>query len=131
MNYFNRISLLFCRISATFLSQKTIEKCDVNLKAFLVLGGVGFVLQGCTSMNALTSPSINSKKFNSPQEVIEQNNINENNSSAKEYVFDWGTKNKDKQVQSLIPRSTLSNYCLSQGGKFTLFQKSSMHLVRE
>ena len=103
----------------------------MNLKAFLVLGGVGFVLQGCTSMNALTSPSINSKKFNSPQEVIEQNNINENNSSAKEYVFDWGIKNKDKQVQSLIPRSTLSNYCLSKGGKFTLFQKSSMHLVRE
>ena len=103
----------------------------MNLKAFLVLGGVGFVLQGCTSMNALTSPSINSKKFNSPQEVIEQNNINENNSSAKEYVFDWGTKNKDKQVQSLIPRSTLSNYCLSKGGKFTLFQKSSLHLVRE
>ena len=101
----------------------------MNLKTFLLLGGVGFVLHGCSSMNALTSDKL--KHFTSPQEVIDKQNINEANSSSKEYVYDWGIKNSNSQVQSLVPRSLLSNYCISQGGKFSLFQKSSMHLVKE
>lgn len=101
----------------------------MNLKIFLLLGGMGFVLHGCSSMNALTSDSL--KSFTSPQDVIDKKNINENNSSAKEYVYDWGKNYPERQVESLIPRSSLSNYCISHGGRFSLFQKSSMHLVKD
>lgn len=80
-------------------------------------------------MNALTSDTL--QNFSSPQDVIDKKNINENNSSAKEYVYDWGPRYPNQQIQSLIPRSSLSNYCLAKGGKFTLFQRSSMHLVKE
>lgn len=94
-----------------------------------MLSGVSFVLHGCSSMNALTSDPL--QNFSSPQDVIDKKNINENNRSAKEYVYDWGPRYPNQQIQSLIPRSSLSNYCLAQGGKFTLFQRSSMHLVKE
>ncbi len=101
----------------------------MNLKTLLLLGGAGFILHGCSSMQTLTKDT--SKQFTSAQDVIDKKNINENNSSAKEYVYDWGAKSPEQQVQSLIPRSVLSNYCLSQGGKFSLLQKSSMHLVKD
>lgn len=101
----------------------------MNLKTFLLLGGVGFVLQGCTTMNTSTSDAF--KQYASAQELIDKHNINENNSASKEYVYDWGSKQSDQQVQSLTPKSYLSRYCNAKGGHFSQVQKSTMSSVKD
>lgn len=101
----------------------------MNLKTFLLLGGVAFVLQGCTTMNTSTSDAF--KQYASAQELIDKHNINENNSPFKEYVYDWGSKQSDQQVQSLTPKSYLSRYCSAKGGHFTQVQKSTMSSVKD
>ncbi|MEG0481650.1 MAG: hypothetical protein RR569_00940 [Acinetobacter sp.] len=101
----------------------------MNFKTLLLLGGVGFVLHGCASMNGLTSESFN--QYTSPQEVIDKKNINDNNSSDKEYVYYWGPQQGEKEIQSLLPKQYLSRFCVAKGGKFSPVQKSSMGLVKD
>lgn len=101
----------------------------MNFKTFLLLGGVGFGLHGCTSINGLTSESFT--QYTSPQEVIDKKNINDNNSSAKEYVYYWGPQQGGTEVQSLIPKSYLSRFCAAKDGKFSQIQKSSISLVKD
>ena len=101
----------------------------MNLKTFLLLGGVAFVLQGCTTINTSTSDAF--KQYASAQELIDKHNINENNSASKEYVYDWGSKQSDQQVQSLTPKSYLSRYCNAKGGHFSQVQKSTMSSVKD
>ena len=101
----------------------------MNFKTFLLLGGVGFGLHGCTSINGLTSESFN--QYTSPQEVIDKKNINDKNSSTKEYVYYWGPQQGDKEIQSLLPKQYLSRFCAAKGGKFSQVQKSSMSLVKD
>ncbi|WP_089603669.1 hypothetical protein [Acinetobacter piscicola] len=101
----------------------------MNFKTLLLLGGVGFVLHGCASMNGLTSESFN--QYTSPQEVIDKKNINDNNSSAKEYVYYWGPQQSETEIQSLLPKHYLSRFCAAKGGKFSSVQKSSMGLVKD
>lgn len=101
----------------------------MNLKTLLLLGGVGFVLQGCTTMNTSTSDAF--KQYASAQELIDKHNINENNSASKEYVYDWGSKQSNQQVQSLTPKIYLSRYCNAKGGHFSQVQKSIMSSVKD
>ena len=112
-----------------FHLKNIIENYEVNFKTLLLLGGVGLVLHGCASMNGLTSESFN--QYASPQEVIDKKNINDNNSSAKEYVYYWGPQQGEKEVQSLLPKQYLSRFCDAKGGKLSLVQKSSMSLVKD
>ena len=101
----------------------------MNFKIFLLLSTVGFVLQGCTSVKTLTSDSF--KQYTSAQDVIYKKNINENNSSAKEYVYDWGSKQHDQVIQKQIPKNYLNSFCIAKGGQFSQVQKSSMHLIKD
>ena len=101
----------------------------MNFKTFLLLGGVGFGLHGCTSINGLTSESFN--QYTSPQEVIDKKNINDKNSLTKEYVYYWVPQQGDKEIQSLLPKQYLSRFCAAKGGKFSQVQKSSMSLVKD
>nr|WP_214647235.1 hypothetical protein [Acinetobacter sp. ANC 5414] len=93
-----------------------------------MIGGVGISLHGCTSIDSFNSDSV--KNFASPQELIVQKNINAVNGRAKEYVYSWGAKQSNKEVQSLYPRKYLNSYCSAKGGKFSLLHKSSMSLVK-
>jgi hypothetical protein len=102
----------------------------VNFKTFILIGGVGITLHGCTSFNALSSDD-SVKNYASAQEMIVQKNINQPNGQAKEYVYSWGVKQNDKEPQSLYPRKYLNNYCSAKQGKFTLLYKSSMALVKD
>ena len=102
----------------------------MNFKTFILIGGVGITLHGCTSFNALSSDD-SAKNYASAQEMIVQKNINQSNGQAKEYVYSWGVKQNDKETQSLYPRKYLNNYCSAKQGKFTLLYKSSMTLVKD
>ncbi|UDM37655.1 hypothetical protein LIS44_11405 [Acinetobacter haemolyticus] len=102
----------------------------MNFKTFILIGGVGITLHGCTSFNALSSDD-SVKNYASAQEMIVQKNINQPNGQAKEYVYSWGVKQNDKEPQSLYPRKYLNNYCSAKQGKFTLLYKSSMALVKD
>ena len=99
----------------------------MNFRTFILMGGVGITLHGCTSIDSFSSDSV--KNFNSPQELIVQKNINAANGRAKEYVYSWGPKQSNKDPQSLYPRKHLNSYCSAKGGKFSLLHKSSMSLV--
>jgi hypothetical protein len=101
----------------------------VNLKAFLWFAGAGFLLQACTSINTSTSDTF--KQYASPQEMIDKKNINENNLSFKEYVYDWGPKQSNQSVQSLTPKAYLSSYCTAKGGHLTQVQTSTMNLLKD
>jgi hypothetical protein len=100
----------------------------VNFRTLILIGGVGIALHGCTSIEIFNSDSV--KNFASPQELIVQKNINAVNGRAKEYVYSWGPKQSNKEVQSLYPRKYLNSYCSAKGGKFSLLHKSSMSLVK-
>jgi hypothetical protein len=102
----------------------------VNFKTFILIGGVGITLHGCTSFNALSSDD-SVKNYASAQEMIVQKNINQPNGQAKEYIYSWGAKQNDKETQSLYPRKYLNNYCSAKQGKFTLLYKSSLALVKD
>ncbi len=101
----------------------------MNFKTFILIGGVGITLHGCTSFNALSSDEP-VQNFASAQEMMVQKNINQPNGQAKEYVYFWGLKQNEKEPQSLYPRKYLNNYCTAKKGKFTLLYKSSMVLVK-
>lgn len=100
----------------------------MNFRTFILMGGVGIALHGCTSIDSFSSDSV--KNFNSPQELIVQKNINAANGRAKEYVYSWGPKQSNKDPQSLYPRKHLNSYCSAKGGKFSLLHKSSMNLIK-
>jgi len=101
----------------------------VNFKTFILIGGLGIALHGCTSFNGSSSDN-SVKNFASPQEMIAQKNINQANGQAKEYVYSWGSNQNDKEPQSLYPRKYLNNYCSVKNGKFSLLYKSSLSLVK-
>ena len=100
----------------------------MNFRTFILMGGVGIALHGCTSIDSFSSDSV--KNFTSPQELIVQKNINAANGRAKEYVYSWGPKQSNKDPQSLYPRKHLNSYCSAKGGKFSLLHKSSMNLIK-
>lgn len=100
----------------------------MNFRTFILIGGVGIALHGCTSIDSFSSDSV--KNFTSPQELIVQKNINAANGRAKEYVYSWGPKQSNKDPQSLYPRKHLNSYCSAKGGKFSLLHKSSMNLIK-
>lgn len=85
----------------------------MNLKAFLWFAGAGCLLQACTSINTSTSDTF--KQYASPQEMIDKKNINDNQRSSKEYVYDWGPKQGHQTVQSLTPKTYLNSYCVAKG----------------
>ncbi|WP_171255331.1 hypothetical protein [Acinetobacter sp. SFB] len=100
----------------------------MNFRTLILMGGAGIALHGCTSLNSFSSNS--AENFASPQEMIVQKNMNAANGRAKEYVYYWGAKQSNKEVQSLYPRKHLNSYCSTKGGKFSLLYKSSMNLVK-
>ena len=100
----------------------------MNLKAFLWVGSLGLVLQGCTTMQGLSLNSL--QKYATPQEVIDQKNLNGSNGQAREYVYDWGPQKKDVAAESLIPKQYMSSYCQAKGGKFSRLNNSSMQQVK-
>lgn len=101
----------------------------MNLKAFLWFAGAGCLLQACTSINTSTSDTF--KQYASPQEMIDKKNINDNQRSSKEYVYDWGPKQGHQTVQSLTPKTYLNSYCVAKGGRFSQVQTSTMNLVKD
>ncbi|OTG70303.1 hypothetical protein B9T23_16365 [Acinetobacter terrae] len=100
----------------------------MNFRTIILIGGVGIALHGCTSIDSFNSDSV--KNFTSPQELIVQKNINAANGRAKEYVYSWGSKQSNKEPQSLYPRKHLNSYCSAKHGKFSVLHKSSMSLVK-
>lgn len=101
----------------------------MNLKAFFWFAGVGCVLQACTSISTSTSDTF--KQYASPQEVIDRKNINDNQRSSKEYVYDWGPNQGHQSVQSLTPKTYLNRYCVAKGGRFSQVETSTMNLVKD
>ncbi len=101
----------------------------MNLKTFILIGGVGFALHGCTSLDHLNVDSF--KSYALPQELITQKKLNGQNGDAQEYIYSWGAHGGDKEVQSLYPKKYLSAYCAAKGGKFSPVYKSSMSLVKD
>lgn len=69
--------------------------------------------------------------FNSVQEVITKQNLNQANNTPKEYVYDWGLNGSGKAVQSPLPKQTLQSYCQAKNGKFTHLHKSNVPLIKE
>jgi len=69
--------------------------------------------------------------YASPQELIVKRNLNQADGSAKEYVYSWEKSKQHLEPQSLYPRTTLSQYCHEQGGKFSLLYKSQLASVKD
>ena len=90
---------------------------------------MAITLSGCNSMQGSSTDSV--KNFTSPQQLIVEKNINNSNGQAKEYIYDWGAQNNQREPQSLYPRKYLSQYCSAKEGQFSLLHKSSLSLVRE
>ena len=100
----------------------------MKLKAFLWVGSIGFALHGCTTMQGLNPNSL--KNYATPQDVIDQKNLNGANGQAREYVYDWGPQKKDVAAESLIPKQYMSSYCQAKNGKFSQLNTSSMNQVK-
>ena len=101
----------------------------MNFKALFLTGSLGLALQGCTSMGGLNTDTF--KRYNSPQEVIDQKNLNNADGTAKDYVYYWDPKQGQQNVQSLTPKLTLAAYCTAKGGKLKQVHKSSMKLITD
>lgn len=71
------------------------------------------------------------QKFASPQDLIIQQKLNQENGQAKNYVFDWGSQQRDRTVESLIPRQNVGSYCQVMGGRLVLAHKSQLSLVKQ
>lgn len=100
----------------------------VNLKAFLWVGSMGLALQGCATMQGLNPISL--KNYSSPQEVIDQKNLNDNNGRAREYVYDWGPQKKNTAPESLTPKQYMSAYCQAKDGRFIQLNTSNFSQVK-
>ncbi|WP_373683191.1 hypothetical protein [Acinetobacter sp. YH12238] len=100
----------------------------MTCKKILLMGGIGSLLFGCTTVDQFSPNSV--KHFASPQELIVQKNLNQPSSAAKEYVYYWGPQRKDQPAESMVPRKYMGSYCQSQNGRLTLAYKSSMSLVK-
>ena len=105
------------------------RESDVNLKALFLTGSLGIALQGCASMGGFSTDAF--KSYSSPQQVIDQKNLNNNNGTAKDYVYYWDPKQGQQNVQSLTPKLTLAAYCTAKGGKLKQVHKSSMKLIKD
>ncbi|WP_354667277.1 hypothetical protein [Acinetobacter sp. A1] len=100
----------------------------MTCKKILLMGGIGSLLFGCTTVDQFSPNSV--KHFASPQELIVQKNLNQPSGAAKEYVYYWGPQRKDQPAESMVPRKYMGSYCQSQNGRLTLAYKSSMSLVK-
>lgn len=85
---------------------------------------------GCT-MNGGSIKSNPMQKFTSPEDLIIQQKLNQENGQAKAYVFDWGSQQRERTVESLIPRQNIGNYCQTMGGRLVLAHKSQLSLVKQ
>jgi hypothetical protein len=86
-------------------------------------------LAGCNSLQRLNSDI--QHPYASPQELIVKRNLNQDDGTAKEYVYLWEKSRQHLEPQSLYPRTTLSQYCHERGGKFSLLYKSQLALVKD
>lgn len=86
-------------------------------------------LAGCNSIQQMKSDM--QHPYASPQELIVKRNLNQADGSAKEYVYSWEKSKQHLEPQSLYPRTTLSQYCHEQGGKFSLLYKSQLASVKD
>lgn len=85
-------------------------------------------LAACTQVTPLKSgiqPS-----YASPKELIVKKNLNNEDGSAKQYIYIWDAQQKDNPPQSLIPRTAVSQYCHAQNGTLVLAYKSQLSLVK-
>ncbi|WP_312331843.1 hypothetical protein [Acinetobacter variabilis] len=86
-------------------------------------------LAGCNSIQQMKSDM--QHPYASPQELIVKRNLNQADGSAKEYVYSWEKSKQHLEPQSLYPRTTLSQYCHEQGGKFSMLYKSQLASVKD
>ena len=86
-----------------------------------------FALAGCQSSAPIKSVKVH--QYDSPQELIAKRNLNQADGSAKDYIYLWDEKNKASDPQSLIPRTTISQYCHAENGVLVLSYKSQFRSV--
>ncbi len=85
-------------------------------------------LTACTQVERLKSGA--EPNYASPQEFIAKKNLNNQDGTAKDYIYVWDAKQKGNSTQSLIPRTTLSQYCHTKSGRLVLSYKSQLSLVK-
>ncbi|MDM1491974.1 hypothetical protein [Acinetobacter indicus] len=85
-------------------------------------------LNGCQSLEGITTDKV--KKYSSPNELVLKMKLNGSDNKGKYFVYVWNNGNL-RDVDSLIPKKSLSLYCESQNGKFERIFSSSMDQVRD
>lgn len=85
-------------------------------------------LAACTQVARLQSNI--EPDYASPQELIVKKKLNNEDGTGKDYIYLWDAKQKGNSTQSLIPRSTFSQYCHAQEGTLVLSYKSQFSLVK-
>ena len=105
------------------------ELHNVNYNKIIWISGFFALLSGCASTGTQVKPNI--PHYNSVQELISKQQLNQANQLAKEYVYDWGLNSGGKSVQSGIPKQNLQAYCQAKNGKFSQLHKSEITLIKE
>jgi hypothetical protein len=89
------------------------------------------VLAGYGCMSHQTSSENNLKKYPSAQALIDQRQLNQDGSSAKEYAYASAANVQHELADVLTPRQLLGSYCQAQGGRFTIAYKSNLNAIKD
>lgn len=95
----------------------------------ILIGGLIALMAGCASTGNQGGKTL--PHYNSVQELISKQQLNQANNNAREYVYDWGLNSGGKVVQSGIPKWNVQAHCQNKGGKLTHLYKTEMSLVKE
>ncbi len=99
-------------------------------KKILVISMMTTMMYGCVSTGGKLSTD-KFKNYTSVHELIVKQAFNQDDGTAKEYVYDWGAHAGNKTPQSLHPKQDLNSYCQAKGGTLTLLHKSHLALVKD
>lgn len=98
-------------------------------KLWLWIGLNVLLLHGCASTPKNHADSM--QLFASPQDLIDQKQLNGATGISREYIYDWGQQQPNIEPESLYPRKYLSQYCHANGGKFSLLRHSNLSLIKD
>ncbi len=116
---------IFCYILAI---KKELRKSNVKSKLWLWIGLNVLLLHGCASTPKNHADSM--QLFASPQDLIDQKQLNGATGISREYIYDWGQQ-PNIEPESLYPRKYLSQYCHANGGKFSVLRHSNLSLIKD
>ena len=98
-------------------------------KLWLWIGLNVLLLHGCASTPKNHADSM--QLFASPQDLIDQKQLNGSTGISREYIYDWGQQQPNIEPESLYPRKYLSQYCHANGGKFSVLRHSNLSLIKD